>query len=212
MNLSFLQPAEDTSADASSARFAGVSMIELLVAISVITLVTGFVLVQRSSFSRSVNLQNVAQETALAIRQAQIYGTSNRGSSIGSDIDAYSHGVHFNSSNPKEFRLSRYTVSSGASENQEIERYQLPDPMEIVELCLVNDDNAVGDYSCADNSGASQPSELTIMFTRPNPDADFYNASGSEITGYSHAAVILEHTSGRKRAIIVGATGFITVD
>ena len=57
----------------------GFSLIELMVTITLVTLITGLLMAKYSSFNDVVLLKNQAYEIALDIREAQIFGVSARG-------------------------------------------------------------------------------------------------------------------------------------
>ncbi len=57
----------------------GFTLVELLVAISIMTLVTSVVLMRHQSFNRSILLRNQAYDVALTIRQAQLMAVNYTG-------------------------------------------------------------------------------------------------------------------------------------
>ncbi len=71
----------------------GFSLVELMISIGIIGVIMSVVIINYSSFTEKLALSAAGQEMALAIRQAQIYGTSVKDSSPG--IFNYSYGVYF---------------------------------------------------------------------------------------------------------------------
>jgi prepilin-type N-terminal cleavage/methylation domain-containing protein len=188
----------------------GFTLIEVLVAMSVIAIVSGMVFTQRQAFNRSVGLNNVAQEVALAIRQTQNYGVSSRGSSLIDPIDEFAYGIYFDAgSDPEQFTIYR---DSGGNKgynaaDTDIEVYNLPAGVLVAGICT---GESFGDTNCSPNN-----SEIVIRFSRPHPDAEFLRPnSGNDFAGNPETAVILleDEESGSTRRVIIRRSGFITVE
>jgi Tfp pilus assembly protein FimT len=207
--LIFLKKQKQTSLNLISKSTAAFTLVELLVAFTVITIVAGMMYTQRSGFTRSVVLNNVAKEVALAVRQTQNYGMSSRGSDIGDDVDDFSYGISLDAdSSQGQFFI--YRDSHGNKRYQPsdelIETYSLPDEIRIIGICRTTSFN---DTSCGSFGG-----ELVIMFSRPHPDAEFRNNnSGNLFSDTDTAIILLEDTdSGSRRSVIVRKSGFIAVE
>jgi prepilin-type N-terminal cleavage/methylation domain-containing protein len=184
----------------------GFTLIELIVAIGVVAIIAGITLGSRQNYSRAVNLNNVAHEIALSIRQAQTYGVSSRGSDIGDDISKFSHGIEFDTDAPQQFILYRNTNGNNGYQPDDdlIETYQLPERMEIVAIC----ETLASDQTCASGSR----NDIVIMFSRPNPDAAFYRANGGPSLSRSQAAIVIADEDGSRQTIITRSSGFISVE
>lgn len=210
--MKFLTVDKDDKNALWSSSAAGFSLIEMLITISVMGIIAGTVFVQRSSFSESISLKNVAQEIAVAIRQAQVYGVSSRGSNLGDDFDEFSYGVYFNLSNEQSFLMYRDTRGNRGYQPADdlIETYQLPRDMRIRYIC-VHDDFDTTACNTADRDN------LVIRFSRPHPDAQILTRNGNEITIGGQDAVtaviaIEEIDSERQRRVVVRSSGYITVE
>lgn len=73
----------------------GFSLVELMVVIVIFTIITGAILFNAPSFRDRTSLQLVAQDMAITIRQAQVYGAATRQVIVGGVSEFPSHGVYF---------------------------------------------------------------------------------------------------------------------
>lgn len=188
----------------------GFTLIEMLTAVAVITMILSITLTQQSNFSETVNLNNVTHEVALAVRQAQSYGvTSLDDDIVGEDDDNSAYGVIFDTNSPQTFTMYRNDNGNIGYQpsDTEIEVYQLPGDMEIVRVCI---NDTEGDTSCP--SGDDEYDEVAITFSRPNPDAAFRRPNNGNLYSSAWAAVIvLEDDSGSEESVVVRSIGFISV-
>lgn len=190
------------------------TLIEVLVAMTVITIVSSVVFTQRQTFNQSVGLNNVAQEVALAIRQTQNYGVSSRGSDLEEDVDDFAYGIVFSSSGSSNDEFIMYRDRAGNEgfnpSDLEIETYSLPAGVFISGVCT---NVSFGVTSCSSNN-----SQIVIRFSRPHPNAEFRRPSNGQMIEISgdepETAVILleEEESGSTRRVVVRRSGFITVE
>ena len=75
---------------------AGFTLIELMITITIVTLVTGIVMANYSSFNSVVLLKSQAYELALDLRSAQVYGVS-----VGGTTNSFrgAYGIYFDVAN-----------------------------------------------------------------------------------------------------------------
>jgi prepilin-type N-terminal cleavage/methylation domain-containing protein len=78
----------------------GFSLIELIVAVSIITIITSVALFHQAKFSSDILITNMAYEVALTIRQAEVFGISSKGdgslpSGLSNEKYRVGYGVHF---------------------------------------------------------------------------------------------------------------------
>lgn len=184
----------------------GFSIVELIVAISIITLLSVTLLLQQNQFDSSIYLKNAAYETSLTIREAQIYAI--RGQNVtgaptcedsGDPEFDCPYGVYFDS-NPGDsdpdlvlFRdINDNGVYNGADET--------------VEEYMLGDGNSIGSICGSASGSCSGEDELHVTFNRPSPTPLFKNSSISD------ARIELENTDGTTAMITIFASGQISVE
>ena len=188
----------------------GFTLIELLVVVSIVILITAFVLIRHSRFDSSTLLRSLSYSVALSVRQAQVYGTSVRG--VAQDTsDVYGYGVYFASDLPCPsgiantcYALFADTDADGAWESTEtVSTPSFGRGFSIRNFCAVS---SGGSVSCLQGGGISS---LTIYFLRPNPDARINTSAGSN---YSFAYVEIQSGGETSyRTVKVTNTGQIAV-
>lgn len=183
----------------------------MLVVVSIFIIVTGVVLANLPKFRDKSSLDLIAQEVALVIRQAQVYGAGTSGFQ-----DAFpSHGVRFATGNPKQIVLfADLPAGSGLLGNGKYE----PNPpcgqggSECREMFLLRGSAVVHSLSCTDLSGGCGSGPLDIVFHRPALDAH-YSFNG-EVKTPGSAIIKLRDTrhADLERCVHVWKTGHIFVD
>jgi len=186
---------------------AGLSLIELLVVISVVTLITAGLLIQHSGFNSTTLLNNLAYDVALSIRQAQAYGISVRNAG-GSNFSA-GYGVNFDPTRPDSYVLfqdlgstpnNAYDHNGNTIDTDDpefVERYTLRRGHVISNVCRV------GSTSVCFDGGLTM---MNIVFRRPNPDAIVNNT-----TSYEATVEISSQDGEAQRTIHVLPTGQISI-
>lgn len=183
-------------------RNAGFTLVELMVTVGIMVLISTLVLVNNSAFGGTVNLRNLAYDVALTVRQAQVYGVSVK--RFGSSFEA-GYGVHFDMSDPGEFILFADAVSvNGLYDVGEI--VAPPSPYTFAQGYQITDIKAgAGGSECTGTSVGT----LDIVFVRPEPDARIRANSGTTLL--EQGCVILTSPRGNRTAVLVEATGQISV-
>ena len=215
----------------------GFSLVELLVAFTIITVLMSVVLSSQSSFNKSTILSNTAYDIALTLRSAETFGLSSRGSSA--SVSA-GYGLHFLSSSQGSFTLfSDVSPLPGVSDychplssdsrgadapdakpgncvyddgsSEKINEYVLGNGIIISDFCAKS-----SSWSCAQaHSGYSGGlSSLDIVFARPNPSPYMsVNRSYSSISPVTAACLTISSPQGGpSRFISVAASGQITAN
>jgi len=180
----------------------GFSLIELLVVISVFSMITMVILANHSRFNGSVLLGNLAYDVGLSVREAQVYGLSVK--QFGSQFQV-GYGVHFSDSSTYILfadvnRNNRYDIGTDSI----IETNSLGKGHSILHYCA---ETSLGTLSCSD-SGGSPITYLDIVFFRPDPDATI---STNEPTIYSRGMVVVTSPAGETRTVTIASTGQISV-
>jgi len=185
----------------------GFTLIEMLVVISIFTIMTGVVLANLPQFRERTALQLVAQKMAVTIREAQVYGVGVK--SFG--VDFPSHGIYLypttgGSSNLKSYILFADNPTSNNKYDPSTEfvtRYDLTGMVEIQKIETYNQVDAP--------PLTPRPDGFHIVFQRPKTEADFADSLGNTISA-SYAKITLVSTrSLETRTVWVWNTGQISV-
>jgi prepilin-type N-terminal cleavage/methylation domain-containing protein len=201
----------------------GFTLVELLVTITIFTILTGVVLFSQSKFNSSILLTNLAYDTALTIRQAQNYGINIKEYDAGLFLP---YGVHFDISSDKSFilfadhiyysnseKISPYdgSISSCDTAHGCVNRYNVKGGNSISNLCV---------YTTVDPSemGCRPVQKLDIIFQRPNPDAKiFADIDGNVDDGYdipnadSAEITVIGSDGSQQRRVRIQANGLIEI-
>lgn len=180
----------------------GFGLIELMVSISIMAIVSAVILSRQSSFNSAVLLRNQAYEVALQIRQIQLNAVSVSGNAgefrsvLGVYIDTTT-GVN------DEYTLFRDTDLDGFYDVGE--EYGAPG---ILDKRFEFREIRSGD--------SLTPTQVSIIFVRPNFDARFFDGSASELAPDTvEIDVALKGSNGTGpgylRTIEVTSTGQIAV-
>lgn len=219
----------------------GFSLIELLVAVSIMILITTVVLFKQAKFSSDILISNMAYAIALSIREAEVLGISSKGSSANTPTPfKVGYGVHFNpflaSDNPNSFLNFIDQPRPDTDAPGEDTRFNyvytktLPEAPTSV---FLNQGQKIRSY-CAHSSTLNEwkcwPTQsdlaMNIVFVKPNPDAHITigtavgDISSNNITynystpdSYDEATILVESALGDKcRTIRVSVSGQIGVD
>lgn len=200
----------------------GFTLIEMMVVLSIFTIMTGVVLANLPQFREKTALQLVAQKMSLTIREAQVYGVGVKSSGSGSNIFP-SHGINFGPitllsdvANKKSYVLfadkptpttpnNRYDVGSGCglTSTECVTRYDLTGTVEITAISGCNP-NCTNDLS---SNG------VNILFKRPKTEANFLTLLGGSLDlPASYIQITLESSrSHDQRYVQVWNTGQISV-
>ncbi len=178
----------------------GFTLIELLVVISIFSIVSLSLLSNYPQFRSSISLKRTAQEIALSIRQAQVYGLSVTEFGAGSGIFP-GYGVHFDINTPSVFILfadaNNNKLYDGTSEELQTFRIQTAD--RISKLCGNEKTAPPGDCAL---------SQLDVVYLRPGPNVVLMSGA----VEFSDAEVIVRSSGGEEKTVVVWLTGQIAVE
>lgn len=184
-----------TDTSTTNNRFsAGFALIELMVAISIMVLITSVVIVRQTSFNSATLLENQAYEVAFDIRQTQLRAVSAQAGTDDDFFDAY--GVSL----LDEGRMyTFFRRSEGGSQSI----FGAPGRL---------DSRFV--FGTIETLGSSPDtfSAVDVVFSRPNFDAIFYDESGSAIDAEGLMIRVQVRDDDEKyREVEILNTGQITV-
>lgn len=183
----------------------GFTLIELMVVTIIVLIITATLLFRQSSFSSTTLLRSLSYSVALSVRQAQVFGTSVRESSIGSTNFAPAYGLYFSAGSPSSYILFadlNNNAQYDSGEDTQVFRvsrgYSINNACAVISGVLTEKCTKEGDIDF-----------LTILFKRPNPDAVFMTSRAGET--YSQAHIQIRSAGGATRSITVTSTGQISV-
>jgi len=180
----------------------GFSTVELLVSITILVLVSASVYINYSDFRDSFSLKRTAQEVALAIREAQVYGLAVMETSSGSNTFP-GYGIYFDKNTPQDFVLFADKNNNGiydkgggcgAVDTECVESYKITTTNKIGSLCAGEDCTI---------------SNLNIVFLRPNPFVILKSDKGA---GYDNVSISVISPAGKVKMIKVISSGQISVE
>lgn len=165
----------------------GMTLIEMLMVVSIFMIISTMILFNYGKFESSISLQNLADDIALSIREAQSYAIGARGIPYGNvddpDIFFKNYGIHFTKTSPLNSSLIGGSIKSFVFfvdvNNNGIYDY---DTGEMTCGQLINEDNEcykVINISSADyikeitTNLSTAPASANILFSRPYPESFF---------------------------------------
>lgn len=193
----------------------GFTLIEMLVAVGIFTLMSAVLLYNYPEFNSRSALDNLAHQIAISIREAQVYGLSVRQT----QATYPGYGIYFDKNAPTSFTLFGDKNDNKVYDAGEmVDRFDLTGGDRITDLCY---NLQTTDYTPTSDKGNCNLNNMTIVFTRPDPDAfitltNWLNVqnppTGSFTSPYISSEVILTSRRGTyKRMIQVYTTGQISV-
>jgi hypothetical protein len=194
-----------------------------MVTMAIMVIVTSIMLFNQAKFDSSTILRSLAYSVALSVRQAQVYGTSVLGTSTpqvacngfysAGECYVSAYGVYFNAASPGQYILFADLNNNGRYDTgEDIKVFSLNTNYTISQFCA----NGVNNGSNVSRCSPALINSLSIVFKRPNPDAQFYaDFNGTPIAGdvYTSATIQLQDpsdTTGPVRGVTVTNTGLIS--
>jgi len=159
----------------------GFTLVELLVVFFIMASILAVVIPGYLEYSTKLDLENLALDVALTIREAQAYGAGARVSSITPNKFDARYGVYFNIDTPNTFIFFEDSAAGNdyryVSGDKIINTYDIKSGYSIKDLC---GSVGGGSYDCKGNNVRI----LEIFFQRPNPEAIIYvRSAGGAIIG-----------------------------
>ena len=183
----------------------GFGLIELMVSITIITLVSAIVIAKHNAFNGAVLLRNQTYEVAFALRQAQLLAVS--GSNPNTSIKQR-YGVYFSKSSQNSYLVYRDNDANG--------RYEASDT-QIGPIGFIDRRFFIREifYDTSIGVGNGEVNNMSVSFVRPNFDALFRRSGGPYQPGpvYIDIARVGETGNGIGvvRRVEVTATGQVSI-
>jgi prepilin-type N-terminal cleavage/methylation domain-containing protein len=194
-----------------SKRTQGFTLVELMVVISIASIILGTVVIQQNEWSDKLAVDTQAYEMALMIRQAQIYSLAVREYTAGTgDKFDIGYGVFFDIANVGQYIYfadkndsNRGKYNSG--EDMEVKTFTRG--VTLSKICGIDN----GTEKC---SNISSLAKLSISFLRPDPRAviALADSSGSIISSFQPPASIYLKSLGDATSLVkVEANGQVSI-
>jgi len=143
-------------------------------------------------YSTKLDLENLALDVALTVREAQSYGAGAKVSTSGSGSFNATYGINFDLNNSNKFFFFEENGSLGYDNGIDflINEYTVKNGYSLYDVCLSDG----GNKEC--NKKGNDVRGTVIYFTRPNPDAIIYRRNnGGNIIGGPWESASLEFIS-----------------
>ena len=180
----------------------------MVVVTGIFVMVTGVVMANLPKFRNQASLDLTAQEVALSIREAQVYGTATKVS--GGEYPSY--GIHFdikNSTANKNFVLFADDGNRvfdpgidpgdgcGLTVGECLERYALDGPFYILKICTNDGSN---EECITYNDGVDI--SLDLVYRRPFPEPSICVDGNSNDCDYTNATIVIGSPQGDESKLI----------
>ena len=196
----------------------GFTLIELLVVIGIIVIISALMLANTNKFGGQSQLQNLAYDIALSVREAQVYGISVQGSAGNFNVG---YGMHFDTNTKMAYNLFADTAQIGVyhvGEDVRPSPFAIGQGFYISKLCVT----PTSGYEFCTGSSPTSVSQLDILFIRPEPDAYIsinnthltFDGNGNVVGGslYSQARIVVTSPRGDFMSVVIWSNGQITVN
>ncbi len=205
-----------TSITSRALRQRGFSLIELSISITVFLILNVVVVTGYSSFNQRVNTDTLAHNIAQWVRDAQISSMSVRRSSVGTFPPGY--GVHFATAQNDEFIFFRDLDPDGTGPLSPNKIYDTGEAEQTITLLqgytissICGGHSGTAAMTCGGTVGFGASNVVDASFARPEPDAIITGQSVGGSALYSPVRITVSSPKGMRRAIVIYATGQVSV-
>ncbi len=189
------------------------TFIELIVVISIFSVIAGVVLFRSSDFGDSIALQNLAQDIALQIKTAQNNGSSGKfDQCFVTSGTKPSYGMYFDTGPSSNKQFAYFADFDGSGFYDYGATPACGNQQELQNTFAIGNNNSISGLCVNEKSGTNMHcglNELHILFTRPN-----LNAAVISVPPWTVADAEIKITSpkGTSKTIVVWPTGQISVE
>lgn len=193
---------------------AGFTLVEMMVVIAIFIITTGIVLTNLPAAREKNALELLAQEIAVTIRQAQVYGAATFGFDDGSAREFPSYGVLL-PKNGSDY-LDHFFIFADSDKNNLMDEGDCETGNECVEQFNLRGGVVISQLTYCSNQdctgGGNIEKSLNVLFKRPGTDATFL-AVPSPTPSMSRLKIVLKNLqNNQERAVVIWNTGHIYVE
>ncbi len=181
----------------------GFTLVEMMVVLFITSIIASMVVFKYRDFSDSIELENMALDVVLSVREAQVFGISSRGTTT---MESFFHayGVSFSSADPTSY--FSFIDSDGDnlwydSFGEQFRKVTFKQGYSISNLCVITPPSASWD--------CTTPTVLNILFQRPDVNAIIKTAVNSTST---LARIEFISPSGATTSVNVSESGQVFLD
>lgn len=188
----------------------GMTFLELIFVLFIVSIISSVVLFNYGSFSSNITLQNLAQDVALTIKQAQtnaLSGTYHVGFS-GTTTDAPVYGVYFNIANPNQYYYFYDFNRNGIMDGTCPTTGPVPLPTTTNECSARTDISSTDQISSLGDQNGAAISTLYVTFMRPFPEPTIKKDIDTSLT---QGRIELKSKESGYKQVLVWKTGQISV-
>lgn len=205
----------------------GVTLVELLIVVGIVSVVSAVLMFNYSDFNNNVSIRNLAQEMGLAVRKAQTYATSvqaiNNTSQNTNVFPSYGMSFSMNAAtsdttlptNKRFVLFADIPPSTGTVGDKIYTSNRQCGVMQEGSECVETFGISTGDRIvrlCTSEYGCSTTATANVIFARPAPDAYICIVQGSACTQIaSNLDVVVQSQKGRIKTVRIWNTGQISV-
>jgi prepilin-type N-terminal cleavage/methylation domain-containing protein len=187
----------------------GFTLVELLVSVSIFSVITSIVLTSNNRFNSTIDLVNLAQDVALSIRKAQTFGLNSRANAgvFENENGVVGYGVRLRTDTPTQYLFFvDLNASNTANTGEVLEWFTVQGGNTVSKICvniIQSGSVSLGEH-CSDEKTRIA---LNITYRRPNPEAVMRTNLGYADRG----TITVRSRNGIEREIVVTTSGQISV-
>jgi prepilin-type N-terminal cleavage/methylation domain-containing protein len=187
----------------------GFTLLELLVSISIMTIIISVVVLNQSNYTEQAGLSNLADDIGLRVSQAQTYGISVKESTPGSADFTQAYGLSFDTANPTSY-ISFIDLNKNKAYDSGV---TCPSSSECVEKTIIKRGDTIYRLYVITTTGEDPATRIDLTFSRPKSEASFYYVLQAGGTVFPIGArVVVRSPSGLVRSIIIYTTGHVAIN
>src|SRR3989344_26979 len=195
----------------------GFTLVELLVVMSIFTIITTALVIQQSKWNDRLQLNTKLYDLALYIRQAQLYSLGVKEYQTGSPIDKFNigYGIYINMTNPSQFIFFADTNKNFEyNVGEAVETKTLTNGVTIHRICGIG--IFTGLTWCSNSFlGQLLIHKTSLSFKRPETSAimEFINSGNDSTTDLlrQNVTIYLRSLGGLESSIVVESNGQVSI-